>query len=160
MQKSIFRSIVGFSQAAGRLTRPSLLAENGPKLAMFTAFRGCSTKWSNESLTETVNKDKIVVFMKGTPDEPMCGFSRAVVKILEMHGVENFSAFNILDDEVLRRRIKEFSNWPTVPQVYMNGEFIGGCDIMIQMHQNGELIEELQKIGLKSALAESEESEK
>jgi len=69
-----------------------------------------------------------------------------------MHGVPPFDSYNILEDEELRQGIKEFSNWPTIPQVYIGGEFVGGCDIMIDMHKNGELIEELKKVGIKSDL--------
>ena len=86
--------------------------------------------------------------------EPMCGFSKAVVTIFQMHGIIDLTAFNVLEDEELRKRVKEFSNWPTVPQVYMNGELIGGCDIMIQLHQSGELVKELQRIGFRSILTE------
>jgi len=76
---------------------------------------------------------------------------------MRMHDVP-FTGHNVLADEELRQGIKEFSNWPTIPQVYLEGEFIGGCDIMLQMHQSGELIEELGKVGIKSALvAETEE---
>jgi len=90
--------------------------------------------------------------MKGTPEQPLCGFSNAVCQILRMHGVPPFDSYNILEDEELRQGIKEFSNWPTIPQVYIGGEFVGGCDIMIDMHKNGELIEELKKVGIKSDL--------
>ena len=111
-------------------------------------------KWTNEALDEVIKNNKIVVFMKGTPLEPMCGFSKAVVTILQMHGIVEFSAHNVLEDEELRQRVKEYSSWPTVPQVYINGEFVGGCDIMIQLHQNGELINELEKVGYRSVLAD------
>lgn len=94
--------------------------------------------------------------MKGTPDAPKCGFSNAVCQILKMHGVEKFDAHNVLDDESIRQGIKDYSNWPTIPQIFMNGEFVGGCDLMIEMHQNGELIKEFEKIGIKSALQEKE----
>ncbi len=157
MSQAVFRGISRLAQVSGRSARSCKVAEIGPKFSICAALR---CKWSNDALTETVNNDKVVIFMKGTPDEPMCGFSRAVVKIMEMHGVENYTAYNILEDQELRSRIKEFSSWPTVPQVYMNGEFLGGCDIMIQMHQNGELIEELQKIGHISALADADVTEK
>ncbi|KAJ1678962.1 monothiol glutaredoxin grx5 [Spiromyces aspiralis] len=86
--------------------------------------------------------------MKGTPDEPLCGFSRAVVQILQIHGVKDFSAVNCLADADIRQGIKEYSDWPTIPQVYVKGEFMGGCDAMIQMHQSGELHELLEKHGL------------
>ena len=73
-----------------------------------------------------------------------------------MHDV-TFASHNVLADEDLRQGIKDFSNWPTIPQVYFEGEFIGGCDILLQMHQSGELIEELEKIGIKSALLDEEQ---
>lgn len=105
-----------------------------------------------ERISELLHKDKVVVFMKGIPTQPLCGFSNAVVQILRMHGVENYTTYNVLEDESLREGIKEFSNWPTIPQVFFNGEFVGGCDILLQMHQNGDLVEELQKVGIMSAL--------
>ncbi|KAJ3606162.1 hypothetical protein NHX12_025683 [Muraenolepis orangiensis] len=111
------------------------------------------------TLGDMVKKDKVVVFIKGTPAEPMCGFSNAVVQILRMHGVENYAAYNVLDDQDLRQGIKEFSNWPTIPQVYLNSEFVGGCDILLQMHQNGDLVEELSKLGISSALAKAKKGE-
>ncbi|CAH1985280.1 unnamed protein product [Acanthoscelides obtectus] len=106
-------------------------------------------------IEQLVKASKVVVFMKGVPEQPQCGFSNAVVQILRMHGVK-YDAHNVLQDEDLRQGIKDFSNWPTIPQVFINGEFIGGCDIMLQMHQSGDLIEELEKAGIKSALLEKE----
>ncbi|MBS2600067.1 Grx4 family monothiol glutaredoxin, partial [Salmonella enterica subsp. enterica serovar Typhimurium] len=92
------------------------------------------------------------VFIKGTPAQPMCGFSNAVVQILRMHGVENYGSYNVLEDQEIRQGIKNYSNWPTIPQIYFDGEFVGGCDILLQMHQNGDLVEELKKLGIRSAL--------
>lgn len=116
-------------------------------------------KWTKEVFDESVKSNKVVVFMKGVPAQPMCGFSNAVVQILRMHGVEEYASFNVLDDQELRQNVKDYSNWPTVPQVYMGGEFIGGCDIMLQLHQSGELVEELEKIGLRSVLLDKTEEE-
>ena len=99
-----------------------------------------------------VNANKVVVFMKGDPSAPRCGFSNAVVQVLRMHGVDNYDSHDVLSDQELRQGIKDYSQWPTIPQVYFNGEFVGGCDILIDMHQKGELIDELKKIGLRSAL--------
>uniref|UniRef100_A0AAV2K871 Glutaredoxin-related protein 5, mitochondrial n=1 Tax=Knipowitschia caucasica TaxID=637954 RepID=A0AAV2K871_KNICA len=113
-----------------------------------------------KDLGEMVKKDKVVVFMKGTPAQPMCGFSNAVVQILRMHGVDHYGAYNVLEDQDLRQGVKDFSNWPTIPQVYFNGEFVGGCDILLQMHQNGDLVEELKKLGITSALLEAEKESK
>ncbi|XP_025991448.1 glutaredoxin-related protein 5, mitochondrial [Solenopsis invicta] len=108
-------------------------------------------------ITNLVKKSKVVVFMKGVPEEPRCGFSNAVVQILRMHGV-TYDAHDVLKDDKLRQGIKDFSNWPTIPQVFINGEFVGGCDILLEMHKNGELIDELKKAGITSALLEKEES--
>ncbi|XP_068729289.1 glutaredoxin-related protein 5, mitochondrial-like [Montipora capricornis] len=116
-------------------------------------------QWTNERFDEVVKRDKVVVFMKGVPHQPMCGFSNAVVRILEMHGVEEYGNYNVLEDEDLRQGVKEYSTWPTIPQVYIGGEFLGGCDIMLQMHQNGELIEELQKVGIRSLLVDKAEED-
>lgn len=106
---------------------------------------------SAENIDKLVKNNKVVVFMKGVPSEPRCGFSNAVVQIFRMHGV-TYDAHDVLKDEELRQGVKEYSNWPTIPQVFIGGEFVGGCDIMLQMHQNGELIEELRKAGITSAL--------
>ncbi|XP_027010823.1 glutaredoxin-related protein 5, mitochondrial [Tachysurus fulvidraco] len=109
-----------------------------------------------KNLDVLVKKDKVVVFMKGTPGQPMCGFSNAVVQILRMHGVDEYTAYNVLDNQELRQGVKSFSNWPTIPQVFFNGEFVGGCDILLQMHQSGDLVEELEKLGIRSALLDKQ----
>ena len=102
----------------------------------------------DEQLKERIEKDiknnKVMLYMKGTPDEPQCGFSAQVISVLKTYDVP-FKTFNILDDEDIRRGIKEYSDWPTVPQLYVNGEFIGGCDILMEMHNDGELKEVLEK---------------
>ncbi|XP_048218340.1 glutaredoxin-related protein 5, mitochondrial [Perognathus longimembris pacificus] len=112
-----------------------------------------------ERLDGLVKKDKVVVFLKGTPERPQCGFSNAVVQILRLHGVRDYAAYNVLDDPELRQGIKDYSNWPTIPQVYLNGEFVGGCDILLQMHQNGDLVEELKKLGIRSALLDEKKDQ-
>ncbi|CAK9295166.1 unnamed protein product [Gordionus sp. m RMFG-2023] len=89
--------------------------------------------------------------MKGTKESPKCGFSNAVAKIFEMHGVDIYD-IDVLENEKIRNAIKEYSNWPTIPQIYINKEFIGGCDILLQMHKNGELVEELKKAGIISKI--------
>ena len=88
--------------------------------------------------------------MKGTPEIPQCGFSRASIQILGLQGVnpDKFTAFNVLEDEDLRAGIKEYSEWPTIPQLYLNGEFVGGCDILMGMHQSGELGKLLESEGV------------
>ncbi|XP_008311006.1 glutaredoxin-related protein 5, mitochondrial [Cynoglossus semilaevis] len=120
----------------------------------------CSATGIKKDLAEIVKKDKVVVFMKGDPSQPMCGFSNAVVQILRMHGVDDYASYNVLEDQRLRQGVKDFSNWPTIPQVYFNGEFVGGCDILLQMHQNGDLVEELEKLGIRSALVDTENKSK
>ena len=99
-----------------------------------------------------INCDKVVVFMKGKPDSPMCGFSKKVVQILHIHGVQ-FSSFDVLQDSSLRQGIKDFTGWPTIPQVFFSGELIGGVDIISSLHQKDEMAEQLDKIGIKSRLA-------
>ncbi|XP_034832747.1 uncharacterized monothiol glutaredoxin ycf64-like [Maniola hyperantus] len=113
----------------------------------------------NDKIDKMVKNTKVVVFMKGVPDAPRCGFSNAVVQIMRMHAVP-YDSHDVLADENLRQGIKEYSNWPTIPQVFINGEFVGGCDIMLQMHQSGELVEELKKVGIKSALLTADEAKK
>ena len=91
-----------------------------------------------QRIEDIIKSDRIVVFMKGTKLMPQCGFSNNVVQILNTLGVP-FSTFDILEDQDIRQGIKEYSNWPTIPQVYVNGEFVGGSDIMIELYQSGEL---------------------
>ena len=94
-----------------------------------------------ERIQTLVNDNKVMLFMKGTPEQPMCGFSSTVVEILKRLSVEYNSA-NVLDDAAdseLRNGIKEFSDWPPIPQLYVNGEFVGGCDLAIELYQSGEL---------------------
>merc|ERR1719150_983978 len=109
----------------------------------------------NERIDALVKESKVVIFMKGVPAAPQCGFSNAVVQIMRMHDV-TFESHNVLADEELRQGIKEYSNWPTIPQVYVDKEFIGGCDILLKMHQDGSLIEVLGEAGIKSALVSDE----
>ncbi|QQP52965.1 Glutaredoxin [Caligus rogercresseyi] len=102
-------------------------------------------------IEEMIGRSSVVVFMKGVPAEPRCGFSNGVVQILRMHGVQ-FEGINVLEDEDIRQGIKEFSEWPTIPQIYFDKEFVGGCDVLLEMHQSGDILEELKKIGITSAL--------
>ncbi|EJF75852.1 Grx4 family monothiol glutaredoxin [Bartonella alsatica] len=91
-----------------------------------------------------IKKNDVVLFMKGTPDAPQCGFSGQVVQILNYLGLE-YKGINILTSDELRQEIKDYSNWPTIPQLYIKGEFIGGCDIVKEMFQNNELQELLKE---------------
>ncbi|HQT81122.1 MAG: monothiol glutaredoxin, Grx4 family [Ferrovum sp. 37-45-19] len=88
-----------------------------------------------------VKSNKVVLYMKGSPDFPQCGFSANAVKILRQSGVNDFLAVDVLQDPEIRQGIKEYANWPTIPQLYINGEFVGGSDILTEMYQNGELKE-------------------
>ncbi len=99
-------------------------------------------------LDQLVNDNKIVVFMKGTKLMPQCGFSNNVVQILNVLGVP-FETVNVLEDSDIRQGIKEYSSWPTIPQVYINGEFVGGSDILIELYQSGEL-QQMAEVALAS----------
>jgi len=92
----------------------------------------------DQFITNEVKSNDVVLFMKGTPQFPMCGFSGQVVQILDYLGVP-YKGLNVLENDELRQGIKEFSNWPTIPQLYVKGEFVGGCDIIREMFQAGEL---------------------
>ena len=89
-------------------------------------------------IDEMIKSKKVFLFMKGTPTEPQCGFSAKVVEILQSHNAD-FGSFDVLSDESLRQSIKEYSDWPTIPQLYIDGKFVGGCDIIEQMNESGEL---------------------
>ena len=96
-----------------------------------------------DKIKSMIKSSDVVLFMKGSPDFPQCGFSANVVGILNHFNIK-FESFNVLEDNMLREGIKQFSNWPTVPQIYIKEEFIGGCDILIEIAENGE-IEKLLK---------------
>ena len=91
-----------------------------------------------ENIKKTISENNVCLFMKGTPDSPQCGFSMAVANVLK-HLKINFIGINVLENEKLRQGIKDFSDWPTIPQLYVKGEFIGGCDIVKEMFEKGEL---------------------
>ena len=91
-----------------------------------------------EKIKDLINKNDVCLFMKGTPDSPQCGFSMAVSNVLKHLNVK-FKGINVLENENLRQGIKDYSDWPTIPQLYVKGEFIGGCDIVKEMFENGEL---------------------
>jgi monothiol glutaredoxin len=94
-----------------------------------------------EEIKQLVETNKVVLFMKGTPHNPGCGFSHQAAQLLRASGVTEYEVRNVLEDDDLRSNIKQFSNWPTIPQLYVKGEFIGGSDIMMEMYQSGELEE-------------------
>ncbi|MCR4337334.1 MAG: Grx4 family monothiol glutaredoxin [Candidatus Omnitrophica bacterium] len=92
----------------------------------------------HERIENDIKNNKVMIYIKGTPDAPMCGFSAQAVSILKQYNVP-FHSFNILEDDELRQAIKEYSDWPTFPQLYVKGELVGGCDIMMELHKTGEL---------------------
>ncbi len=106
----------------------------------------------SERIQKEIDDNDIVLFMKGTAEAPQCGFSAMAVQILSYLGV-TFRDINVLEDNDIREGVKEFSNWPTIPQLYVKGEFIGGCDIMREMYEEGELQKLLQDKGIVTAAA-------
>lgn len=92
-----------------------------------------------DRIHKQVTENRVVLYMKGTPEAPQCGFSAAAVQLLEASGADDVATVNVLADAEIRQGIKDYSNWPTIPQLYVNGEFVGGADIMREMYQSGEL---------------------
>ncbi|AXT45434.1 MULTISPECIES: Grx4 family monothiol glutaredoxin [Chromobacterium] len=101
---------------------------------------------AQQTIQQTVTDNPVVLFMKGSAQFPQCGFSSRAVQILKACGLEQFATVDVLQDADIRQGIKDFSNWPTIPQLYVKGEFIGGSDIMYEMFQNGELQELLKDL--------------
>ncbi len=94
---------------------------------------------AQETIRDQITQNRVVLYMKGTPQFPQCGFSATVAEILKRSGVENYFSVNVLADPEIRQGIKDFANWPTIPQLYVDGEFVGGCDIVREMYSTGEL---------------------
>ena len=103
-----------------------------------------------QKIKEQVTAHPVVLYMKGTPQLPQCGFSQLAIQILDACGVQNPYTVNVLADAEIRQGIKEYANWPTIPQLYVNGEFVGGSDIMREMYQSGELQKLLEGISQKA----------
>lgn len=123
----------------GPLARLSPYLQHQTKL-----FLSTETK---KAIDDAISSAPVVLFMKGTPEFPQCGFSRATINILGQQGVDpvKFAAYNVLEDPDLRNGIKEYSEWPTIPQLYLNKEFVGGCDIITSMAQDGQLADMLEQ---------------
>ena len=102
---------------------------------------------TKDLINNEITNNEVCLFMKGTPDAPQCGFSMAVSNMLKILEV-NYKGINVLENESLREGVKEFSEWPTIPQVYIKGEFVGGCDIVKEMYENGELKKILEDKGI------------
>jgi len=105
-----------------------------------------------KQINNEITSNDVVVFMKGTPVFPMCGFSAAIVQVLTELGVK-FSSVNVLESDEMREGIKQFSNWPTIPQLYVKKEFIGGCDIVKEMYENGELLDLFNTRGISTNIS-------
>ena len=99
----------------------------------------------HQRIDQIVKGHRVVLFMKGTSQFPMCGFSGRAIQLLKACGVQDLATVNVLEDEGIRQGIKDYANWPTIPQLYINGEFVGGSDIMMEMYQSGELQQLLAK---------------
>ena len=98
-----------------------------------------------KQIDDLVKNNRVMLFMKGTAQFPMCGFSGRAVQVLKACGVKELATFNVLEDEGVRQGIKDYANWPTIPQLYVGGEFVGGSDIMMEMYESGELQQLLAK---------------
>jgi monothiol glutaredoxin len=113
-------------------------APASPGLSLL-AINSEKTMDAKEFIQKTVTEHPVVLFMKGTAQFPQCGFSGRAVQLLKACGVKNVVTINVLEDEEIRQGIKDYSNWPTIPQLYVKGEFVGGADIMGEMYESGEL---------------------
>lgn len=122
----------------------SRLGSTGRKMSSIRCFSAALNPELKTNLDKVVASNKVVVFIKGTKDFPQCGFSNSVVQILKSLNVP-FETMNVLENEILRQGLKEYSSWPTFPQLYINGEFFGGCDITVEAYKSGELQEVLEK---------------
>ena len=99
-----------------------------------------------QRIDDLVKSNRVMLFMKGTAQFPMCGFSGRAIQILKAAGATDIKTFNVLEDEAVRQGIKDYANWPTIPQLYIGGEFVGGSDIMMEMYQSGELQQALSGV--------------
>ena len=106
---------------------------------------------TQKRIDDLVKNNRVVLFMKGSAQFPMCGFSGRAIQVLKACGLSEFTTVNVLEDEGVRQGIKEYANWPTIPQLYVKGEFVGGCDIVREMFQTGELKTLLQNKGVELA---------
>jgi monothiol glutaredoxin len=117
------------------------------------------TKYTKDKIEKAIKSADLFVFIKGTPDEPECGFSFALVQMLRVQGVEDIKYFDVTRDPMVREGIKEYSNWPTIPQVYLKGEFLGGFDIIYKMHKNGELEDLLHEEGIVEEIEDDDDDD-
>ncbi|KAI6084688.1 glutaredoxin [Hypoxylon rubiginosum] len=141
-------------QAARPVARQVTAAHLRPSPFLTASQLRLLSDHTKQAIEKAVGSAPVVLFMKGTPETPQCGFSRASIQILGLQGVDpgKFAAFNVLEDQELRSGIKEFSDWPTIPQLYIDKEFVGGCDILVSMHQDGSLAKMLEEKGVLAPL--------
>ncbi|KAI9218861.1 thioredoxin-like protein [Blastocladiella britannica] len=132
--------------ASVHASRPTLA--RAASLSLLHQLRRSLSDDTKTRIESAIASKDVCLFMKGTQEQPMCGFSRAAVQVLEYQGVNSFATVNVLEDADIREGIKEFSDWPTIPQLYVKGQFVGGTDIMIDMFKKGELEELLVKEGV------------
>ncbi|KAK9997921.1 hypothetical protein SO802_017524 [Lithocarpus litseifolius] len=137
------RPLTFTSSSSSSSSRTILNGSSSTRLASIRCF-SVLTPELKTTLDKVVTSHKVVLFMKGTKDFPQCGFSNTVVQILRSFNVP-FETINILENEILRQGLKQYSNWPTFPQLYIEGEFFGGCDITVEAYKNGQLQEILEK---------------
>ncbi|CAK7223439.1 monothiol glutaredoxin grx5 [Sporothrix curviconia] len=154
-------SFVSFSSQFSTAVRRPTPSSPSPRLTTPTVpfqQRRLLSDHTREAIDRAVHSAPVVLFMKGTPELPQCGFSRAAIQILGLQGVDpdKFAAFNVLEDAELRAGIKEYSDWPTIPQLYVDKEFVGGCDILVSMHQSGELAKLFDEKKVLIAVGEAE----
>lgn len=137
----MFRTVFQTARLHAVKPFPARVAPASPSFARFISTE------IKDAIDKAVLSSPVVLFMKGTPEFPQCGFSRATIQILGQQGVDpnKFAAYNVLEDPELREGIKEYSQWPTIPQLYVNSEFVGGCDIVMSMAQSGELADLLEQ---------------
>jgi monothiol glutaredoxin len=155
LEKQLLTKEIGFCTGIyGCNERFSLKTRFLPHQKLLSTFKNFQTilgdtmSTAHERIDELVKQNKIMVFMKGNKLMPQCGFSNTVVQILNTMGVP-YETVDVLADQEIRQGVKEYSNWPTIPQVYINGEFLGGSDILIEMYQKGEL-QEVVEVALAS----------
>jgi monothiol glutaredoxin len=138
-------------QGLSRFDAPEAGSYTGSQISIVgIALARCPTRThetmdAKEFIQKTVTEHPVVLFMKGTAQFPQCGFSGRAIQLLKQSGVKNLVTINVLEDDDVRQGVKEYANWPTIPQLYVKGEFVGGSDIMMEMFQSGELAELLKK---------------
>mmetsp|Transcript_32552 Transcript_32552/g.95264 ORF Transcript_32552/g.95264 Transcript_32552/m.95264 type:complete len:184 (+) Transcript_32552:110-661(+) len=134
------------ARAVGGVPGRHFSSGSHPDFEPKSTVQGSADDEVQKKLAALVKENKVVLFMKGSPEMPQCGFSRAVAQVLQAESFQDYAYVDVLKYPEVREGVKKFSDWPTVPQLYVDGEFIGGCDIVTQMHRDGELKTVLDKV--------------